>query len=527
IEDRLENMIGGDAHGPERLFDVEVAFGDDGLIAALRLRALEDVGAHTGRAPFQLGKPVGAIVGPYTIGAVRYEAICVSTNKTGQIAVRGFGQSPTNFALETAIDKVARHLGRDRLEVRKRNFIRKEQFPYRIPSGSEYDSGDYRTVLDKAVELADLPELLARRDELREQGLLAGIGIATCLEPGGGNSSFEPLLNPKNQTTTWPESCRITVGSGGDVTALITTSSSGQGHETLAATVVGEELDLPPEGIRVLHADSLSGLPGNSPVGSRMAIMLGGAAAGAARRIRDQALSIAAHNLAADPSELLLRDGMIRHRDDPARRIAWHDVALIAHRHYHRMPPGMEPGLQASFVWEVPTGGALPDDQERIQMYPCYSFAAHIVLASIDPDSGQVSLPHYAIAHDCGTVINPDIVKGMVLGGTAHGIGAALYEVFAYDAAGQMNSGSLMDYLLPSAHEVPDIQMAEHCTPSPLTSHGQKGVGEGGYLGAPAAVASAVNDALAARGLELCRLPMRPVDIEALLHGGGGEPTVA
>lgn len=273
------------------------------------------------------------------------------------------------------------------------------------------------------------------------------------------------------------------------------------------------------EDIRVLHSDTLSGLPGNTPVASRMAIMLGGAAAGAARLIRERALLIAAHKLEVQPDELVLRDGHAEHRDDPSRRVSWTEICFIAHRFYHLMPPGAEPGLQASYVWEVPLGGTLPTEDGRVQMYPCYSFAAHIVLAVIDPDTGQVRLPHYAIAHDCGTVINPDIVKGMVLGGTAHGIGAALYERFSYDEDGQLLAGSFADYLLPSVHEVPEIALTEHCTPSPLTSHGQKGVGEGGYLAAPAAVTCAVNDALAARGKELLTLPMRPVDIEHVLYG--------
>ena len=517
IEDRLENMSGGDMHGPNRIFDVAVAFDDSGVIHSMKLRALDDVGAHTGRGPLQLGKPVGAIVGPYRIKSVEYEAISVATNKTGQTAVRGFGQAPANFAIETAVDKVARRLGLDRAEVRRRNFIGADEFPYTIPSGSDYDSGDYHAVLDKALKLAPLSEFEARRAALRNDGRHAGIGIATCLEPGGGNSAFEPLFNPKNPTTTWPESCVVKVDRFGAVTAMITTSTSGQGHQTLAATIVGEELAIDPDEIRVVHLDSLTGLPGNSPVASRMAIMLGGAAAGAARMIRDRVLAVAAHVLDRPAATLTLADGMIRHQDDAGIVISWNEIANIAHRRYHQMPPGMEPGLQATYVWEVPKGGKLPTEDGRVQMYPCYSFAAHIALVEIDPLTGKVTIGDYAIAHDCGTIINPNIVKGMVLGGVAHGIGAALYEEFVYDDQGQLLSGTLMDYVMPSAHEVPEIKLVEHCTPSPLTSHGQKGVGEGGYLAAPAAIACAVNDALAPLDLELWSLPLRAADIADLL----------
>jgi 3-oxo-Delta1-steroid hydratase/dehydrogenase large subunit len=295
IEDRLENMRGGDAHGPERLFDVEVAFDDAGVIRAMKMRALDNVGAYAGRSPFQLGKPVGAIVGPYRIASVEYRAIAVTTNKTVQEAVRAFGQSPTNYAIERTIDEVANRLGLDRLEVRRRNLIRKEQFPYTIPSGSTYDSGDYQTVIDKVLARADYGELVAERERLRQRGLLAGIGIAACLEPSGGNSAFEPLLNPKNTTTTWMDSCRISVDLSGAITATMHTTSSGQGHETLVATVVGEVLECDPDQVRVVRPDSLASLPSNSPVGSRMAIMLGGAAFHAAQKLKAKLVAIAAH----------------------------------------------------------------------------------------------------------------------------------------------------------------------------------------------------------------------------------------
>jgi len=508
IEDRLENMRGGDAQGPDRIFDMGVAFDRNGIIRSLRIRALDDVGAHAGRAPLQLGKPVGAIVGPYRIGSVEYEAISVTTNKTPQEAVRGFGQSPTNFALETAVDRVAQALKLDRIEVRRRNLIRREEFPYTIPSGSTYDSGDYHTVLDKALARAGYDELLRRRDAVRDAGKLAGIGISCCLEPSGGNASFEPLFNPKNETTTWMEGCSIKIDLTGTIVASMGTSSSGQGHETLVATVIGEILERDPETVRVVHSDSLTAVPSNSPVGSRMAIMLGGAAAGAAKKLKAQMIAIAAHNLGLAPGVVVYNSGDVAASDDSARKIAWDGIVEIAHRKSHKLPPNTEPGLQVTHAWEVPTGGTLPTPDGRVQMYPCYAFEAHIVYAEIDRITGEVALRKYAVGHDCGTMINPDIVHGMVYGGIAHGIGAALYERFAYDDSGQLLSGSFMDYLIPSSHEVPDVEIVDHCTPSPLTAFGQKGSGEAGYLGAPAAISSAVNDALAPLGLNIASLPM-------------------
>ncbi len=508
IEDRLENMRAGDAHGPDRVFDVSVAFDTDGIINSMKMRALDNAGAYAGRAPFQLGKPIGAIVGPYRIKSVAYRAVSVTTNKAAQEAVRGFGQSPTNYAIETAIERVARALDLDRIEVRRRNFIRKDEFPYLIPSGTRYDSGDYHTVVDKVLAHVDWPQLQRERERLRQRGLLAGIGIAACLEPSGGNSSFEPLLNPKNTTTTWMESCRINIDALGHVTATIHTTSSGQGHETLAATVIGEVLQIDPDRIRIVRPDSLASLPGNSPVGSRMAVMLGGAAFHAAGKLRQKLIRIAAHQFGCADAAVDYAGDSVCERGG-MRRLDWTDLVTIAHRNFHLLPDGLEPGLESTHVMQVPTGEALPTVDGRVQMYPCHSFEFHLVLVAIDPELGKPELRRYVIGHDCGTVINPAIVKGMTLGGIAHGIGAALFEEFVYDDQGQMVSQSFMDYVLPSAHEVPEVEIVHHCTPSPFTVLGQKGSGESGYLGAPAAVASAINDAVAPLGIAFTKLPIR------------------
>ena len=507
IEDRLDNMRAGDAHGPDRIFDVEVAFNDEGIVKSMKMRALDNVGAYAGRAPFQLGKPIGAIVGPYRIQSVQYRAIAVTSNKAAQEAVRGFGQAPTNYAIETAIDKVAAALGLDRIDVRRRNFIRHEEFPYLIPSGTRYDSGDYHNVAAKVLAHADYEALKRERDELRASGLCAGIGIAACLEPSGGNSAFEPLLNEKNTTSTWMESCRINVDGLGFITATIHTTSSGQGHETLAATVIGEVLQIDPDLIRVTRPDTLSSLPSNSPVGSRMAIMLGGAAFHAAQKLKAKIIRIAAHQFGCAETDVVYDGGTVSNAA-ASRKLAWAEHVTIAHRNFHLLPDGMEPGLEATHVMQVPTGTKLPEGA-RVQMYPCHSFEFHLVLIAFDPEIGKPEIKRYVIGHDCGTVINPHIVRGMTLGGIAHGIGASLMEEFVYDGEGQLVTQSFMDYLLPSAHEVPHVEIVHHCTPSPFTVFGQKGSGESGYLGSPAAISSAINDAVAPLGISFSKLPIR------------------
>src|SRR6185369_1470241 len=341
IEDRLENMRGGDAHGPERLFDVEVAYDDEGIVSSMKMRALENVGAYAGRSPFQLGKPVGAIVGPYRIKSVQYRAVAVVTNKTTQEAVRGFGQAPTNVALERTMDEIASVLGLDPLEVRRRNLIRAGDFPYTIPSGTTYDSGDYQLVIDKVFKHTPYEELKKERDALRAKGLLAGIGLAAALEPSGGNAMFEALLNPKITTTTFMDSCRINVDGVGCITATMHTTSSGQGHETLVGTVIGEVLGLDPDLVRVTRPDSLNSLPSGTPVGSRMAIMLGGAAFHAANKLKDKLLAIGAHDLGIPRERAVYERGDVYDRGNPEHRRAWADLVQIAYRNYHRMPADM------------------------------------------------------------------------------------------------------------------------------------------------------------------------------------------
>ena len=508
IEDRLENMRAGDMHGPDRVFDMEVAFDGHGLICSMKMRALDNVGAYAGRSPFQLGKPIGAIIGPYTIRSAQYQAISVLSNKAAQEAVRGFGQAPTNYAIETALNKVAAAVGIDRLEVRRRNFIKKEQFPYLIPSGTTYDSGDYHAVIDKTVaHVGGWDALIAERDKLRMGGQLAGVGIAACLEPSGGNSSFEPLLNPANTTTTWMDSVRVMVDGTGAITATIHTTSAGQGHEQLCATALAEVLEIDPDRFRIVRADSLSSLPSNSPVGSRMAVMLGGACFNAANKLKTKLLRIGARRFGVPEGAVAYTEGRVVHAES-GKALEWIELVTIAHRHFHELPDGMEPGLEVTAVYQVPTGNKLPENG-RVQMYPCHSFEFHLVLLTIDPVTAKPEIKRYVIGHDCGVQINPLIVKGMTLGGIAHGLGATLLEEFVYDAEGQMMSQSLMDYLLPSSHEVPEVEIVHHCTPSPVSVFGQKGSGESGYLGAPAAISSAINDAVAHLGLDFDKLPIR------------------
>jgi CO/xanthine dehydrogenase Mo-binding subunit len=245
--------------------------------------------------------------------------------------------------------------------------------------------------------------------------------------------------------------------------------------------------------------------------------MLGGAAFHAAQKFKARLLAIAAHDLKIPPEHAAYDAGDVFDRTVPQNRRTWTELVTIAHRNFHRLPPNTEPGLAFTHVMQVPTGGRLPAADGRVQMYPCFAFEFHLLLMVIDPDLGKPEIKRYVVGHDCGTVINPKIVRGMTIGGIAHGIGAALYEEFAYDAQGQLVAQSLMDYLLPSAHEVPPVEIIHHVTPSPHTVFGQKGSGESGYLGAPAAIASAVNDAVQPLGIVVNSLPIKTAQLGDLI----------
>ena len=425
-EDRLENMRSGDMHGPDRIFDVSCAFDDRGVIRSLKMRALDQVGAYAGRSPFQLGKPIGAIVGPYTIESAQYHAVSVLTNKAAQEAVRGFGQAPTNYAIETMLNKVADAVGIDRMEVRRRNMIRKEQFPYLIPSGTTYDSGDYHTVADKTLaSVSGWNALIAERDRLRKSGLIwpASASPRAWSLPAATRRSSR-CSNPANTTSTWMDSVRIMVDAMGSITATIHTTSAGQAHEQLCATALGEVLEIDPDRFRIVRADSLASLPSNSPVGSRMAIMLGGACFHAAGKLKTKLMRIGAKRFGVAETEVEYSEGRVRTKDGD-KTLQWAELVHIAHRHFHELPDGMEPGLEVSAVYQVPTGTKLPEN-DRVQMYPAHSFEFHLVLLTLDPVTAKPEFRRYVIGHDCGVQINPLVVKGMTLGGIAHGLGATL-----------------------------------------------------------------------------------------------------
>jgi 2-furoyl-CoA dehydrogenase large subunit len=483
---------------------------DDGTLRAFDIDMIDDVGAYVGRGPLQMSKPTTAVVGPYRVEAVRYGGKAVVTNKTNQAPFRGFGQACHNFILERSVDRVARALGIDRAEIRRRNYIQPDEFPYRICSGATYDSGNFPGAMAMMADLVDLPALEKEKARARDRGVLLGVGVAGCLEPSGGNQAIFSFINERSVGMA-PETARIQIDTQGSVVATIGFQSTGQSHESMVRQILCHELGVEPADVRVQRGDSLAGITGTTPLGSRMTMMLTRALVIAAGKVRAKLTELAAFNLGVAPADIERDGATYAVAADPSRCLTIKELAHIAYHRQVQIPPGLEPGIVESGTSTVPGGGlGLTEDKRLHAGFPSVAFSVHVPVVEVDEETFEVRIREYYVVHDCGTVINPLVVEGMVYGGIAHGIGGALFEKFAYDEGGQPVASSFMDYLMPTAAEMPPIRVAEQVTPSPLHPYGAKGTGEGGYMTAPAAIASAVEDALAPFGVEIDEIPMAP-----------------
>jgi CO/xanthine dehydrogenase Mo-binding subunit len=449
----------------------------------------------------------------YRLRALSYEGYSVVTNRCPVVANRGIGKPFMCFSVERMIDAIARALEIDRSEIRFRNFIQPDQFPYDTPSGQTYDSGDYPEMLRKALAAVDYEKLKGEQAEDRKRGRLLGIGIATAVEPGGSNLSYGMLVSGPSQLLSGQgEAARVRLETDGSATVFTGGLDSGQGHATALAQIVADELALDVKQIRVATTfDSAShpyvmtsGVYSNKFHGHDTV-----AAIGAARKVRDKLLKRAAAQLEAHVDDLELRDGHIAVRGAPDKGVS---VAQIASRAYWSLAdeqPDGEPGLEALYYYSNPLAKH-PDEKKRVRVQLGFASAAHVAVVDIDPETFEIKVLRYVVIHDCGRQINPGIVEGQVHGAAAHGIAAALLEEFIYDENGQLLSTSFMDYLKPTAADLPNIEGDRLETPSPLTLLGTKGVGEGGAVVAPAAIASAVEDALAPLGIHIAALPIVP-----------------
>jgi CO/xanthine dehydrogenase Mo-binding subunit len=530
MEDRLDNLAANDNVGPDRYYDAELAVADDGEFLGLRLKVVDDFGAYFQFSVGPHGNAVSQPTGPYRIKSLEYDLTAVLTNKVQQGFFRGAGADVGNFVLERLVDAAADELGLDRAEIRRKNFIRPEEFPYKIPTGNLYDSGNYPRVLDTALETADLEFWRGEQERLRQEGRYIGIGLATCQERSAYSATewWFWYDQPPFPLTTTPESVKVSIDAFGGFVATLGCPFWGNSPGTVVAQVVAEEFGVDPSQVSIDYADSQSGALSAGPGGSRLTVMLSGAAAGASGQLKEKLFKIAGHLLETDPADLELVDGQIQAKGAPSKALSIADVALKAHMFKLDLPEDVQSGLSATFTYDHPYTTKPSDDRQDLgAFYPILSHACHIPIVEVDPETGQVKILKYVVVNDSGTVMNPQLLNGQVVGGIAQGVGAAFLEQYIYTPEGQLATSTFMDYLLPTAHDVPEISVQHHETPSPWTQYGVKGGGEGGRMIAPPALASAVEDALRPFGVQVNELPMTPERIVDWIEAGKSKTSPA
>jgi 2-furoyl-CoA dehydrogenase large subunit len=522
IEDRRESLLAL-GHAADGVMEMSAAVKADGTVLAIKFRNIENEGAGIDFAGRHNLLMLSNIANCYRFHAVSYEGYSVVTNRCPVVANRGIGKPFMCFAVERMMDAVARTLELDRAEIRFRNFIQPDEFPYQTPGGQVYDSGNYPEMLRKALERVNYDTLRREQVEGRMRGRLLGVGIATAVEPGGSNLSYGMLISGPTQLLSGQgEAARVRLETDGSATVFTGGLESGQGHATALAQIVADELALDVNQVRVATTfDSAShpyvmtsGVYSNKFHGHDTV-----AAIGAARKVREKLLKRAAALLEANLDDLELSDGRVSVRGARQKGLS---VAQVASRAYWSLAdeqPDGEAGLEALHYYSNPLAKH-PDEKKRLRVQLGFASAAHIAVVEVDPETFEVKVLRYVVVHDCGRQINPGIVEGQVHGATAHGIAAALFEEFAYDSEGQLLTTSFMDYLKPTAADLPGIEGDRLETPSPLTLLGTKGVGEGGAVVAPAAVASAVEDALVPLGIQIKALPITPSRLFDLFSSG-------
>ena len=526
VEDRLEHLLAA-ASATGRVSTVEAAVRDDGRITALAYDQLDDCGGYL-RAPepATFYRMHGCLTGAYDIRHLKVRNRVVLTNKTPAGLVRGFGGPQVYFALERLVQRIAVELQLDPLEVYRRNFIRADAFPYRAPAGALIDSGNYHGALELGIEQGGLCELLERRRSARAQGRLYGIGYAAIVEPSISNMGYiTTVLPPAARAKAGPKNGAITCATVnidllGGVGVVVASAPQGQGHLTVLAQVIADVFGIDPAEVMVnteldTQKDAWSVASGN--YSSRFAGAVAGTVHLAAMQLREKLARIAATQLDCDASAVVFANGKVFARHAPDHALSFARVASSAHWAPALLPAGMEPGLRETVFW-TPEQLAAPDEHDRVNTSAVYGFGFDICALEIDRDTAQVRIDRYITVHDAGRLLNPALADGQIRGGFAQGLGAALMEEFVYSAEGAFISGTLADYLLPTAMEVPEPVILHLETPSPFTPLGAKGIGEGANMSTPVCIANAVADALGPTvDPRSIRLPLTPSRILALL----------
>jgi CO/xanthine dehydrogenase Mo-binding subunit len=495
IEDRRENFL---ATTQERgqVHDAEIALTKDGRILGVSHTFLHDTGAYD---PYGLTVPLNTqshAMGGYDVPNYHSELTVVFTNKMIVTPVRGAGRPQGIFLVERLLDVAAKELGIDRIEIRKRNLIPPDKFPYNHKiidqafSDLILDSGNYLPVLEKAVEMIGYEQFVAEEQpRLRAEGKRVGIAVVPFIETTG--------VGPY-------EGARVTVGASGKISVATGVGTQGQGHFTSFAQIVADQLGVSPRDVRMVTGDTDQFHWGTGTFASRGAVVAGNAIHAAAKAVRVKILTLASKVLGTPEEELELKDGCVRVADIPRQSISLGELAALANPLRGAVEPGTEPGLEATDYFGP--------------QYGATAFGTHAMILEVDPETMMVEIKRYVTVEDCGTVLNPLILDGQIHGGVALGISNSYYEQLIYDENGQLLNASLADYLIPTAAEIPRIEVGHEATPSPLNPLGSKGVGEAGTIPVPAVFAQALEDALHDYDLEILEMPMSPNRLFELLQ---------
>ncbi|HET9618669.1 MAG TPA: molybdopterin cofactor-binding domain-containing protein, partial [Pseudolabrys sp.] len=503
-EDRRENLIAS-FHSRDLYISLHGAFDAQGKLLALKGDVVSNVGAYS-CFPTTCGvEPLMAMAempGPYDFRAYDCRARGVVTNTCTMAPYRGVSRPIITFTLERLMDKAARAFGVEPTDIRRRNLIAK--FPYTSAAGLKFDEASYRETLEMAVAAIDLPAFRKRQSEARTKGRYLGIGFATFSERTGYGS---PAFAARGMAITpgW-ETVILTVDPSGFIEARIGSSPHGQGLRTTLAQIIADELGVTPDVIKVVHGDTDRAPYGWGTFASRSLVISGGATLIAAQKVRAKLIKLASHMLEAAPHDIVLENGAAKVAGTD-RSIAISALAREAYTQTHRFKGEIEPGLTETGTYDPPG---------------TFSNACHVAEVEVDIDTGRTIVTRYLVAEDAGRIINPMIADGQVHGGVAQGIGNALYEEIVYDDNGAPLTATLADYMTPTAHEVPTIELHHKETPSTESITKAKGLGEGGGIGAPAAIVNAINDALAPFDVVIDELPATPQRVRAALRGSKG-----
>lgn len=517
IEERNENFMTG-GHARDTQLNYQVAYKNDGQVVGLKLQVIADIGAPAAFCGWGMSFVSWyCLPGVYKIPNVRMQLTSVVTNKCPWNSYRGYGKDAAAFVMDRVMDAVTKATGLERLDVRFKNFIPPEDFPYPQASGAIFDSGNYPGALKKLLELIDYESFPRRQAEARKDGRYIGLGIGQELTPEGASMPGSLIVGGFDGTN-------VRVGPTGDVTVLTGVTSPGSGNETGIAQIVAEELGLKDiSRVRVIQGDTDTCPWGLGNYSSRSILYGGSAAHISAVQLKERMKEVASRMLEASADDLEVEDERFSVKGAPARSVTFEDVVRQFYQHPHGKhmygdKGNSEPALEATNHFKIQNVYHQPDTQGRFSSYPTWPFGAAACIVEVDPETGHVKLLDYYLVHDAGTIINPLLAQAQLHGGIAQGVGGVLFEELAYDENGQIQTTTFMDYTIPTTMEMPNIHLEHQETPSPFTPLGAKGVGESGVGGTLGSIASAIENAFPDLDLELNTLPFTPHKVWAALQ---------